>query len=124
MFGSIASGTTTIRGFLRGEDNLATLDAFRAMGVTVTDDGGTLRIDGKGVHGLQEPADILDCGNSGTSIRLLTGLLAGQRFFSVLTGDQYLRKRPMKRVIEPLSRMGGCIHGREGGGKAPLAVVG
>jgi len=124
MFGSIASGTTTIRGFLRGEDNLATLNAFRAMGVSVIDDGETLRIEGKGVHGLQEPADILDCGNSGTSIRLLTGLLAGQRFFSVLTGDQYLRKRPMKRVIEPLSRMGGCIHGREGGSKAPLAVVG
>lgn len=124
MLGSIASGTTTIRGFLRGEDNLSTLNAFRAMGVSVTDDGETLRIDGKGVHGLQEPADILDCGNSGTSIRLLAGLLAGQRFFSVLTGDQYLRKRPMKRVIEPLSRMGGCIYGREGGSKAPLAVVG
>jgi 3-phosphoshikimate 1-carboxyvinyltransferase len=124
MLGSIARGETTVRGFLRGEDNMATLNAFRAMGVTVADDGETLRIQGKGLHGLAEPSDILDCGNSGTSMRLMTGLLAGQRFFSVLTGDQYLRKRPMKRVIEPLGRMGASIFGRDGGDKAPLAIVG
>jgi 3-phosphoshikimate 1-carboxyvinyltransferase len=124
MLGSIARGTTTVRGLLRGEDNMATLNAFRAMGVGVTDDGETVRIEGKGLHGLAEPADVIDCGNSGTSIRLLTGLLAGQRFFSVLTGDQYLRKRPMKRVIEPLSRMGAAIFGRAGGEKAPLAIAG
>jgi 3-phosphoshikimate 1-carboxyvinyltransferase len=124
MFGSIARGTTTVRGFLRGEDNLATLNAFRAMGIGIVDDGGILRIEGKGLHGLNEPEDVLDCGNSGTSMRLITGLLAGQRFFSVLTGDRYLRKRPMARVIEPLSRMGGCIFGRAGGDKAPLAIVG
>jgi 3-phosphoshikimate 1-carboxyvinyltransferase len=124
MLGSIAQGTTTVRGLLRGEDNMATLNAFRAMGVDVADDGETVRIEGKGLFGLTEPADILDCGNSGTSIRLLTGLLAGQRFFSILTGDQYLRKRPMKRVIEPLSRMGAAIFGRAGGEKAPLAIVG
>ena len=124
MFGSIAQGVTTVRGFLRGEDNLATLNAFRAMGIGIEDDGEILRIGGKGLHGLTEPADVLDCGNSGTSMRLITGLLAGQRFFSVLTGDRYLRNRPMGRVIEPLSRMGGCIYGRAGGDKAPLAIVG
>ena len=124
MLGSIARGVTTVRGFLRGEDNISTLDAFRAMGVGVEDDGETLRIKGAGLHGLSEPADILDCGNSGTSMRLITGLLAGQRFFSVLTGDQYLRKRPMGRVIEPLGRMGASIFGRSGGDKAPLAIVG
>ena len=124
MLGSIARGVTTVRGFLRGEDNISTLDAFRAMGVGVEDDGETLRIRGAGLHGLSEPADVLDCGNSGTSMRLITGLLAGQRFFSVLTGDQYLRKRPMKRVLEPLCRMGATIHGRAGGDKAPLAIVG
>ncbi|RII26855.1 MAG: 3-phosphoshikimate 1-carboxyvinyltransferase [Geobacter sp.] len=124
MLGSIARGETTVRGFLRGEDNISTLDAFRAMGVGVEDDGETLRIKGAGLHGLSEPADILDCGNSGTSMRLITGLLSGQRFFSVLTGDQYLRKRPMGRVIEPLGRMGATIFGRSGGDKAPLAIVG
>jgi 3-phosphoshikimate 1-carboxyvinyltransferase len=124
MFGSIAQGITTVRGFLRGEDNFATLNAFRAMGIGIEDDGELLRIEGKGLHGLDEPEDVLDCGNSGTSMRLVTGLLAGQRFFSVLTGDRYLRKRPMARVIEPLSRMGGCIFGRAGGDKAPLAIVG
>jgi len=124
MFGSIAQGITTVRGFLRGEDNFATLNAFRAMVIGIEDDGEMLRIEGKGLHGLREPEDVLDCGNSGTSMRLITGLLAGQRFFSVLTGDRYLRKRPMARVIEPLSRMGGCIFGRAGGDKAPLAIVG
>lgn len=124
MLGSIARGTTTVRGFLRGEDNIATLNAFRAMGIVIDDDGETLRIAGKGLHGLAEPADILDCGNSGTSMRLLTGLLAPQRFYSVLTGDRYLRRRPMRRVVEPLSRMGATIFGREGGEKAPLAIVG
>ena len=124
MFGSIAQGITTVRGFLRGEDNFATLNAFRAMGIGIEDDGEMLRIKGMGLHGLDEPEDVLDCGNSGTSMRLITGLLAGQRFFSVLTGDRYLRKRPMARVIEPLSGMGGCIFGRAGGDKAPLAIVG
>lgn len=124
MFGSIAQGVTTVRGFLRGEDNMSTLNAFRAMGIAVEDDGETLKIQGKGLHGLAEPADVLDCGNSGTSMRLMTGLLAGQQFFSVLTGDQYLRKRPMKRVLEPLGMMGATIYGRSGGDKAPLAIVG
>jgi 3-phosphoshikimate 1-carboxyvinyltransferase len=124
MLGSIANGITTVTGFLRGEDNMATLNAFRAMGVKIEDDGTTLRIHGRGLHGLSEPEDLLDCGNSGTSIRLLTGLLAGQSFFSVLTGDKYLRKRPMKRVVAPLAAMGATIAGRAGGEKAPLAITG
>lgn len=124
MLGSIANGITRVTGFLRGEDNMATLNAFRAMGVEIEDDGTTLTIHGRGLHGLREPDDILDCGNSGTSIRLLTGLLAGQSFFSVLTGDKYLRKRPMKRVVGPLGAMGARIAGRAGGEKAPLAITG
>ena len=124
MLGSIARGVTTVRGFLRGGDNFSTLNAFRAMGVAVDDDGDILRIQGKGLHGLEEPSDILDCGNSGTSMRLMTGLLAGQRFFSILTGDRYLRNRPMRRVIEPLGRMGATILGRAGGDRAPLAIAG
>jgi 3-phosphoshikimate 1-carboxyvinyltransferase len=124
MMGSIATGTTTIRGFLRGEDNIATLNAFRKMGVHIRDEDGHLLIEGRGLRGLEEPSDILDCGNSGTSMRLITGLLSGQDFFSVLTGDQYLRKRPMKRVLDPLRRMGAEIFARAGGNLAPLAING
>lgn len=124
MLGSLARGTTTISNFLRGEDNFATMQAFRAMGVPIEDDGQTVTVKGVGLHGLKEPADLLDCGNSGTTIRLMTGLLSGQSFFSVLTGDQYLRKRPMKRVSEPLRQMGACIAGRSGGTLAPLAITG
>ncbi|MBJ6800402.1 3-phosphoshikimate 1-carboxyvinyltransferase [Geomonas propionica] len=124
MFGSIANGVTKVSGFLRGEDALATLEAFRAMGVQIDDDGETVTIVGKGLRGLEEPTDVLDCGNSGTSMRLLTGLLAGQSFFSVLSGDKYLRARPMKRVVGPLSKMGARIGGRAGGEKAPLAIQG
>jgi 3-phosphoshikimate 1-carboxyvinyltransferase len=124
MLGAIANGTTTVRGFLRGGDNMATMGAFRAMGVQIDDDGETVVIQGRGLHGLSEPGDVIDCGNSGTTIRLITGLLAGQSFFSVVTGDQYLRKRPMKRVVEPLNRMGARILGRSQGSLAPLAISG
>ncbi|MBC7961973.1 MAG: 3-phosphoshikimate 1-carboxyvinyltransferase [Steroidobacteraceae bacterium] len=124
MLGAIANGVTTVRGFLRGEDNMSTMHAFRAMGVKIDDDGETIAIHGRGLHGLQEPGDVLDCGNSGTTIRLITGLLSGQSFFSVVTGDQYLRKRPMKRVVEPLTRMGARIQGRHQGSLAPLAISG
>ena len=125
MFGSLAAGTTVVHGFLQGEDNRATLNAFRTMGVKIEESaGGELRIEGKGLHGLAEPDDVIDCGNSGTTIRLLTGLLSGQSFFSVLTGDRYLRKRPMKRVVAPLASMGARIWGRGGGDLAPLAIQG
>ncbi|ACD95864.1 3-phosphoshikimate 1-carboxyvinyltransferase [Trichlorobacter lovleyi] len=124
MLGALAQGTSRITNFLRGEDNFSTMKAFRAMGVPIEDDGQTIIVHGVGLHGLKEPGDVLDCGNSGTTIRLMTGLLSGQSFFSVLTGDQYLRKRPMKRVVEPLARMGARIAGRGGGTLAPLAITG
>ncbi|MBV5340608.1 MAG: 3-phosphoshikimate 1-carboxyvinyltransferase [Deltaproteobacteria bacterium] len=124
MLGAIANGVTTVHGFLRGEDNLSTMHAFRAMGVVINDDGETIQITGRGLHGLNEPGDVLDCGNSGTTIRLITGLLSGQSFFSVVTGDQYLRKRPMKRIVEPLSLMGARISGRNSATLAPLAING
>lgn len=125
MFGSLAEGTTRVSGFLTGEDNLSTLKAFQAMGITIRQAApGELEIDGRGLVGLQEPQDVLDCGNSGTTMRLMSGLLAGQTFFSVLTGDQYLRRRPMKRVVTPLAAMGARIWGRRGGELAPLAIRG
>jgi 3-phosphoshikimate 1-carboxyvinyltransferase len=125
MLGSLATGTTVVRGFLHGEDNHSTLNAFRAMGTVIDEDAaGVLRIRGRGLHDLKEPDDVLDCGNSGTTIRLMTGLLAGQSFFSVLTGDRYLRRRPMKRVLTPLATMGARIWGRGGGDLAPLAIQG
>jgi len=125
MFGALATGVTQVSGFLQGEDNYSTLNAFRAMGVDIVDLGaGNLRISGAGLRGLKEPGDVLDCGNSGTTMRLMTGLLAGQSFFSVLTGDQYLRRRPMRRVVQPLASMGAQIDGRDGGERAPLAIRG
>jgi 3-phosphoshikimate 1-carboxyvinyltransferase len=124
ILGAIAEGVTTVKGFLRGEDNFSTLKAFGSMGVRIDDDGTVLKIHGVGLNGLKEPEDVIDCGNSGTTMRILSGLLAGQPFFSVLTGDKYLRRRPMKRIIKPLSMMGGEIIGRSGGEKAPLAIIG
>lgn len=125
MFASLARGQSRVTGLLRGEDCLSTLKAFQQLGVDVDDRAeDELIIHGRGLRGLREPADVIDCGNSGTTMRLMSGILAGQPFFSVLTGDQYLRKRPMKRVIEPLSTMNAQIFGREGGTKAPLAING
>lgn len=125
MFGALAQGKTHVSGFLQGEDNLSTLNAFKSMGVDIEQHAdGDLTIHGRGLHGLQEPLNVLDCGNSGTTIRLMSGLLAGQSFFSVLTGDQYLRKRPMGRVVNPLAEMGAKIWGREQGQCAPLAIHG
>ena len=125
MFASLAQGDSYIRGFLRGEDNLATLNAFRAMGVKIAEPvTGELKVCGSGLAGLQEPGDVLDCGNSGTTMRLMSGVLAGQDFFSVLSGDRYLRRRPMARVIDPLMQMGAQIWGREHNRCAPLAIRG
>ena len=121
LLGGIASGTTTVDGFLRGEDCLATVGCLRAMGVRIDDDGARLVIHG---GGLREPEEVLDVGNSGTTIRLLTGILAGQPFHSVVTGDASIRRRPMDRVSTPLRLMGARITGREGGRLAPLAIDG
>ena len=122
MFASLAEGRSRVRGLLRGEDCMSTLAAFQTMGVDVVEEtSGDLLIDGRGLGGLQEPDTVLDCGNSGTTMRLMSGILSGQPFFSVLTGDQYLRRRPMGRVIEPLTAMGARISGREQSRKAPVA---
>ncbi len=124
MLGALADGTTEIEGFLEGEDSLATLNAFRAMGVSI--DGpqdGKLRVHGVGLHGLQAPSKPLDLGNSGTSMRLMAGLLAAQTFDSELTGDSSLARRPMARVTKPLQQMGAQIDTREGG-LPPLLIRG
>ncbi len=125
MLASISEGRSVIKGFLSAGDTLRTVKAFENMGIKVEGEGtDNLIIGGKGLDGLREPEDVLDLGNSGTSTRLLTGLLSGQRFFSVLTGDDSLRKRPMKRVTTPLKSMGAEINGRDDAGFAPLAIKG
>ncbi|MFZ4409517.1 MAG: 3-phosphoshikimate 1-carboxyvinyltransferase, partial [Paracraurococcus sp.] len=124
MFGALAVGTTEISGLLEGEDVLRTAAAMRALGAEVEQTGpGAWRVSGRGVGGLVEPADVLDMGNSGTAARLLCGLLAGHPIFAVMTGDASLRKRPMKRVTEPLSATGASFWTRDGG-RLPLAVRG
>jgi len=124
MLGSLAEGVTRVSGFLEGEDALATVAAFRAMGVGIEGpEDGRVTISGAGLHGLQAPAAPLNLGNSGTSMRLLAGLLAGQAFSSELTGDASLSARPMGRVIEPLARMGARIAGTERG-TPPLRITG
>lgn len=124
MLGAIAEGVTEVEGFLEGEDTLATLAAFRSLGVAVEHAGpGRLRIEGRGLHGLRVPPGPLDLGNSGTSMRLLAGLLVGQTFDTLLTGDASLTRRPMRRVITPLERMGGAISCTSEG-TAPLVIRG
>ena len=124
MLGALADGATAIDGFLEGEDCLATLRAFRAMGVRIDGpDRGRVTVQGVGLRGLRAPDGPLDMGNSGTSMRLMAGILAGQAFDTVLTGDASLTRRPMRRVTEPLARMGAWIDGTERG-TAPLRIRG
>lgn len=124
MLGALAQGVSHVNGFLEGEDALATLAAFRAMGVEIEGpQQGRVTVRGVGLHGLRAPSAPLDLGNAGTGMRLMCGLLAGQPFDSILTGDASLRSRPMGRVIEPLIRMGASIESAEGG-KPPLAIRG
>ncbi|WP_027872803.1 3-phosphoshikimate 1-carboxyvinyltransferase [Spongiibacter marinus] len=124
MFGAIADGTTTVEGFLEGEDALSTLKAFQAMGVEIEGpDAGRVTIHGVGRDGLQAPAGELYMGNSGTSMRLLAGLLAGQPFDVTMTGDVSLSKRPMERVAAPLREMGAVVETAEGG-RPPLTLRG
>lgn len=125
MLGAIAENVTVAENFLEGEDCLATLTCLRAMGVDVEGPAsGRLIIHGRGLHGLLEPSTVLDAKNSGTTMRLLLGILAGQPFFSVITGDESLRRRPMGRVVKPLRAMGARVIGRKDGELAPLAVQG
>ena len=124
MFGSLAEGTTKVSGFLEGDDALATLNAFRSMGVSISDPkDGQLEIQGVGLHGLSAPSAPLDMGNSGTSMRLISGILAGQKFDAKLIGDASLTKRPMSRVAAPLSLMGGQVLTSENG-CPPLEIKG
>lgn len=121
MFGALAEGRTEISGFLQGEDCIATRHAFEAMGVTIRDENDTIIIDGVGLHGLKAPENDIDVGNSGTGMRLLAGLLAGQSFSSTLIGDESLMGRPMGRVANPLTEMGAVVETLDNG-CAPIRI--
>ncbi len=125
MFGALAEGLTEVEGFLPGADCLSTIDCFRRMGIFIEEPEATrLLIHGKGLHGLKKPADILDTGNSGTTTRLISGILSGQNFEATLIGDASIQKRPMGRIIEPLSLMGASIESLNKNGCAPLRIQG
>jgi len=125
MFGAIAEGTTHVTGFLEGEDALATLQAFRDMGVSIEGPkNGEVTIHGVGMHGLKSPASALYMGNSGTSMRLLSGMLSAQKFDSVMTGDASLSKRPMERIAKPLREMGAQIQTTGERGTPPVSITG
>ncbi len=124
MFGSLADGTTEVTNFLQGADCLSTIDAFRKMGIEIENTQEKILIYGRGLHGLKAPSSILDMGNSGTTTRLISGILAGQAFESTLTGDASIQKRPMRRIMEPLSMMGGSIISINGNDCAPLRITG
>lgn len=124
MFGSIARGTTEIHNYLQGADCLSTISCFQKMGIEIENKGDTVLVHGKGLRGLQKPDCVLDCGNSGTTTRLISGILAAQDFDVTLTGDASIQKRPMKRIMDPLSLMGADITSINGNGCAPLHITG
>ncbi|MEH7254854.1 3-phosphoshikimate 1-carboxyvinyltransferase [Neobacillus niacini] len=124
MFGSIAQGVTKVKNFLPGDDCLSTISCFRKLGVIIEENEKELIIYGNGFEGLKEPNELLDVGNSGTTIRLLLGILAGRPFHSSLIGDDSIGKRPMTRVTEPLKTMGAQIDGRKNGEFTPLSMRG
>ena len=124
MFGALSEGITEAENFLTGADCLSTISCFRQMGISVEQNGTSVIIHGKGLHGLTRPYGIIDAGNSGTTVRLLSGILAGQPFDSMITGDASIQKRPMKRVMTPLSQMGASITSVHENGCAPLQIKG
>lgn len=124
MFGSLAKGTTHITGFLEGADCLSTISCFRKMGIEIERKQDEVWVHGKGLHGLTAPDSILDVGNSGTTTRLISGILAGQNFSCELNGDESIQSRPMKRIMTPLSMMGASVESIRGNGCAPLAIQG
>lgn len=124
MFGSMAAGKTTVSGFLLGEDCLSTIECFRKLGVQIELKGNDVVINSPGISGWKAPTAILDTGNSGTTTRLMTGILAGSEVFSVMTGDESIAKRPMQRVTVPLRKMGAKISGRDDAKYTPLAIEG
>ena len=124
MFSSIAKGKTKITNFLMGQDCLSTIDCFRKMGVDISIDNRNVIVNGVGLNGLKKPKDVLDVGNSGTTIRLLSGILAGNDFESILIGDESIAKRPMKRVTDPLREMGCIIEGKDDANYTPIKIYG
>lgn len=124
MFGSLAEGTTEVTNFLQGADCLSTIEAFRKMGIEIENTPEKILIHGRGLHGLTAPSSVLDMGNSGTTTRLISGILAGQTFESTLTGDASIQKRPMRRIMEPLSMMGAKVVSINDNGCAPLHITG
>ena len=124
MFGALSKGTTEVTNFLQGADCLSTISCFQKLGIKIENNTDKIIIHGKGLHGLSAPADILDCGNSGTTTRLISGILSGQNFTSTLTGDASIQKRPMKRIMEPLSQMGANITSLHENNCAPLTIKG
>ena len=124
MFGSLAKGTTEVTHFLQGADCLSTISCFQKLGIEIENNTDKILIHGKGLHGLYAPTSILDCGNSGTTTRLISGILSGQNFTSTLTGDSSIQKRPMKRIMDPLGQMGADITSIHGNNCAPLTIRG
>lgn len=124
MFGSIAKGTTYITGFLQGADCLSTISCFRKMGVDIENNGNTVIVKGNGMRGLKQPDGLLDVGNSGTTTRLISGILSAQPFTSTVNGDASIMKRPMKRIIEPLRQMGANIISKYDNDCTPLIITG
>lgn len=124
MFGAISNGLTEVSNFLTGADCLSTIDCFRKMGITIDVTGSHVLVHGKGLRGLTAPKEILDVGNSGTTTRLITGILAAQHFDCTLDGDSSIRKRPMRRIISPLEEMGASIQSLSGNDCAPLSIHG
>lgn len=124
MFGALSRGTTRVTNFLQGADCLSTIDCFRKLGIQIENTPLEILIHGKGLHGLRAPSALLDTGNSGTTTRLICGILAGQSFSTELNGDESIQSRPMKRIIEPLSMMGARIESIRGNGCAPLRIQG
>ena len=124
MFGAIAQGTTEVTNFLQGADCLSTISCFQKLGIEIENTPERILVHGKGLHGLSAPSEVLDAGNSGTTTRLISGILSGQTFETTLTGDSSIQKRPMKRIMEPLSLMGAKIESVRKKGCAPLHITG
>lgn len=124
MLGSICEGITEVHHFLQGADCLSSIACFRQMGISIENNGDIVRIHGKGLYGLKKPFDVLDTGNSGTTTRLMSGILAGQNFDCIVNGDASIQSRPMKRIITPLTLMGASIESLRGNDCAPLQITG
>ena len=124
MLGSIAEGTTEVHNFLQGADCLSSIACFRQMGIYIENNGDIVRIHGQGLHGLKRPENTLDTGNSGTTTRLMSGILAGQNFDCIVNGDASIQSRPMRRIMTPLSMMGASIESIRDNDCAPLKITG